>query len=344
MASLLVSTQLPAHAVSRAAQLPPVPLELLALETLVPAPPVPALLLVEGVPPVLDDALEALEALVPASPGPVEPAMMAARFITPQPVARGERSTHARVREAVVFFMYLGGTLRAAAAHETGHAPLGPPRPRAAELGGERVGREALRAPLESSPATKLQRTKEEGCARLPTRRLRAMIPPMNLLRAGLGIVSVTTMVLVAGGGACGGNVVIDGTSAGGGGQGGQGGSATFTVVSTTATVASGSTTTGGNPMACDQCVNTATFGVCLSADQACGSNPDCVAIAQCHDQCGFQPTCQKCEAANPNGVMDYEVLMSCAVCKSCFNLCRGTPIGDQCGHPVPPPPTAPWP
>jgi hypothetical protein len=132
------------------------------------------------------------------------------------------------------------------------------------------------------------------------------------------------------------------------GGNGGHDGGATIpdaalvTAVSSTGTGPTSSSTamaassSSGYVEGCFQCANTEIVGptaACTSFTDACEAVSECLAIGQCHTQCGFGPMCmQQCDAAHPTGQQAYANLISCAVCKMCLTACAGQQVSiDYC-------------
>lgn len=99
-----------------------------------------------------------------------------------------------------------------------------------------------------------------------------------------------------------------------------------------------GSTGTGGGPSgACADCANNSVEAQCFDAAEQCTSNDECIAILECHDDCGWGPACkQQCDAAHPAGEVEFLNLMECAICKSCSMPCIGTPFFNAYCFPPP--------
>jgi hypothetical protein len=99
----------------------------------------------------------------------------------------------------------------------------------------------------------------------------------------------------------------------------------------------------GGGSMGdaqCRGCVQKAAMGPCAMQLQACQANPDCAAIIQCHQQCGFGPMCMGlCEGQHPNGTTAFAQLIDCSACQICAAECATLPaILPYCLPPPPPP------
>ena len=91
----------------------------------------------------------------------------------------------------------------------------------------------------------------------------------------------------------------------------------------------SGGSGSGGFPsQACSQCRVMAAQGPCSSDYQACKQNPECNAIRQCHQQCGYDVACvAQCDEAHPSGQAAYQAYLGCAVCGTCMMQCASDAI-----------------
>jgi Trypsin len=73
----------------------------------------------------------------------------------------------------------------------------------------------------------------------------------------------------------------------------------------------------------CNQCQAAAESGACGAQDQTCGMNSECVAFANCLQGCGGGASCvQSCSSQHPNGVADYNALVSCICDTACPTIC----------------------
>jgi hypothetical protein len=113
---------------------------------------------------------------------------------------------------------------------------------------------------------------------------------------------------------------------------------------SSTAVSGSGSSggTGGGTDQACSQCANASAQSACPMQLDACLSTPDCVAVLDCHQTCGYGPACEpQCDSPHPQGEPLFTQLIQCAVCESCSPECANLSVtGQYCVVPSPPPPS----
>ena len=156
----------------------------------------------------------------------------------------------------------------------------------------------------------------------------------VRFFRAGLCVVVVVGVAFVVGSAAC----TAPPHRAGDGGH--DGGVTTTDATSSTAVSSTGSSTatssSSGDLQGCLDCANTQILGPtasCTSFTDACEALPECLAIGQCHAQCGFGPVCkQQCDAAHPTGKQAYANMIACAVCKWCHTECVGQQVAiDYC-------------
>jgi hypothetical protein len=158
----------------------------------------------------------------------------------------------------------------------------------------------------------------------------------VRFLRAGLCVVNIVGVAVVAGSAAC------TAPSHHAGGNGGHDGGVITNATSASAASSTGSSTamaassSSGNVQGCLDCANTQILGPtasCTTFTDACEALPECLAIGQCHAQCGFGSMCkQQCDAAHPTGKEAYANMVSCAVCKMCITACAGQLVAlDYC-------------
>jgi hypothetical protein len=96
----------------------------------------------------------------------------------------------------------------------------------------------------------------------------------------------------------------------------------------------------------CDACKTCAALGTtgqgpCFTVLARCEANPTCVSMSACRNDCNLfcLPTdvvclsdCRAmCEAANPEGSVDYVMAANCVICTQCANDCAG---GFECVAP----------
>lgn len=116
-------------------------------------------------------------------------------------------------------------------------------------------------------------------------------------------------------------------------------GPATTTVTTTisasaTATIVSTSTDRGG----CDGagvcgdtssgCIACAIANNCAYDYDACASDADCVAYADCAYPCVDQPCVDQCNLDHPTGAALYDTLLECVYCYECYVDCDGPAQG----------------
>lgn len=99
--------------------------------------------------------------------------------------------------------------------------------------------------------------------------------------------------------------------------------------VVTTAGVGGGGGGSGTPTLECFECIDNAP---CALEFGACNNNPDCEAIVDCHDMLDWTfEAVGQCDPFYPNGYDDYYAVMSCAVCKSCFEPCAQSSLATYC-------------
>jgi hypothetical protein len=82
---------------------------------------------------------------------------------------------------------------------------------------------------------------------------------------------------------------------------------------------------------ACTTCQDTelAAAGCCGGEATKCGGNAQCVALNTCLGSCADQACVDKCAAASPNGIADYNALVDClfgdgvSTTGSCGTVCQ---------------------
>lgn len=80
----------------------------------------------------------------------------------------------------------------------------------------------------------------------------------------------------------------------------------------------------------CWSCVNDGSL--CPMEAGACGENPDCVAIIECHESLGWTYAATgQCDPLYPDGYNDYYAYVSCAACQSCFEPCADSSLATYC-------------
>jgi hypothetical protein len=78
----------------------------------------------------------------------------------------------------------------------------------------------------------------------------------------------------------------------------------------------------GGGFQSCTECVDFALSNDCSFELDQCGNSEGCLAIAQCHDSCGYSLDClQFCDHAP--GLSTWTNLVECAVCNQCSFDCQ---------------------
>ena len=88
----------------------------------------------------------------------------------------------------------------------------------------------------------------------------------------------------------------------------------------------------GGPTPECAECVNELVDSTCSQQSDACFSDPQCVEILQCHEDCGWTPRCnEKCDASFPGGFPEFQGFISCLVCGECFDPCNNTSLVNYC-------------
>lgn len=108
------------------------------------------------------------------------------------------------------------------------------------------------------------------------------------------------------------------------------------TTISAYATSATVSTSTG--PMACDGsgdcgdsmfgCIGCALSRGCADEYDACATDADCVAYAECTAACPDPACVDQCAVDHPGGAMLYDALAQCVYCDECYVDCDGPAQG----------------
>jgi hypothetical protein len=70
----------------------------------------------------------------------------------------------------------------------------------------------------------------------------------------------------------------------------------------------------------------------CAMAFDICTNNPDCQAIIDCHGMFNWTyEATGNCDPFWPNGYGDFNTLMNCAVCQTCFEPCAKSSLVTYC-------------
>lgn len=100
--------------------------------------------------------------------------------------------------------------------------------------------------------------------------------------------------------------------------------------------LANGSSGSGGQD--CQSCADGSTDngGACGASVDVCFNDPACAALVQCYNNCQSQACFEQCDANNPNGLPEYDAIITCICTSGCATECASDPdcqqFGPACG------------